>query len=100
MQKQKCLHAVRGTKTVEAEAGPEEVEESPRIRCGVGKAIASVKQFVTGSQGPSIPKDGAPSFTSSPNRVNQAQVVITARQKKMVPEPIVVTSDADVLTGF
>ena len=78
---------------VEAEAEAEEATESPKIRCSVGKAIASVKQFVTGSQGPSIPKDGAPSFISSPNQINRAEVVITVRQKKAVPEPIVVTSD-------
>ena len=89
---------VRGTKTVEAEADPEEVAESPRVCRGVEKVIPSVKQFITGSQGPSIPKDGAPSIISSPNRINRVEVVITVCQKKKaIPEPIVVTSDASSL---
>jgi hypothetical protein len=88
--KQKCTHSVHVPKTdTEAvEVVPvDEAVASPKKRSGVGKALASVKQMVSGAkEAGSSSKDGArPIFPSEPP-VNRAEVVIAVRPKRPLPE--------------
>ena len=88
------LHAVRGAKVAEVEAGPEEASESPKICCGIGKAITAMKQVITGSQGlSSVPKDGVWPLPPFQTPVNRAEVVITVRPKKALPQSLPSFSD-------